>query len=127
MFTIYELEVKSYNEIFETVAGTHAYYYSDFKTEEVFKKVWDSEKIGKMIFISRTTGMAPYAQLFTRTVEEMFNLFFTKSLTICLASLCALQRWNDEANQQNALLSSSELKALALEIVKESNPKFPVK
>ena len=110
----------SYFEILEFVIFSYSREYGEIKFKKIFEKVMTSNKISGLISTVKYKGLPPGSKDFLYCLNEIPFFIFSSNKTQALAALIALQRWNEEVNSQEFLLSEDGLRLRALNILNES-------
>ena len=114
----------SYFEILEFVIFSYSQKYGETKFKKVFEKVMTSNKISGLISTVKYNGLPPGSKDFLYCLNEIPFFIFSSNKTQALAAIIALQRWNEEVNSQEFLLSEDGLKLRALNVLKELDVSF---
>jgi len=93
--------------------------YGRIKYDKVYNKVHSSEKISKLILLSKESRLTPLAKDFLYTINSIPFFIFSKSDTIALGSLLSLERWNKECNIYYNLANEFILKDISVKILNE--------
>ena len=107
----------SYEELIEDYFETFLIEFGKRKFEKIHRKVFTSNKISNLIFISNQRMIAPNINDFLYSINEIPFFIFSKSETLALGALLALERWNLECNKNLNLIDKDELKNTAVKIL----------
>ena len=118
---IYNLE---YSEILDYVFSSYIREFGERKFKIVFEKIMTSNKMSGLISTAKYQGVAPDSKDILYCLNEITYFIFCKGQTQAVASLIALERWNEEVNSQQYLLSDQGLRLRAVNIIEESKITF---
>lgn len=113
-----------YNKILEYVVTAYTKEFGERKFKTVLNKIITSNKISGLISTARYKGVVPGSMDFLYCLNEIPYFIFSRGQTQALAALIALERWNEEVNSEQFLLSEEELKLRAVNILEESKVTF---
>lgn len=83
--------------------------YGNRKYLKIESKINSSEKIQKLLNISRDKKLAPAAADFVYAINEIPFFIFSSSDTLALGVLLFIERWIKEVNDQLYLLNNFEI------------------
>jgi len=113
-----------YNEILEHVITAYTREFGERKFNTVLDKIMTSNKISGLISTAKYKGVPPGSKDFLYSLNEIPYFIFSRGQTQALAALIALQRWNEEVNSQQFLLTEEGLRLRAVNILEESKVTF---
>lgn len=119
-----QLNLMSYDEIIEHVVSMYIREFGDRKFRRILDKIMTSNKISGLIRTVKNKGVPPGSKDFLYCLNEIPFFIFSSGQTQATASLIALQRWNQEVNANQCLLSEEGLKLRAVNILEESRVTF---
>ena len=119
-----KLNLMSYDEILEYVISAYIREFGERKFKIVLDKIMTSNKISGLISTAKYKGVPPGSKDFLYSLNEIPYFIFSRGQTQALAALIALQRWNEEVNSQQFLLSDEGLRLRAINILEESKVTF---
>lgn len=119
-----QLSLMSYDEILEYVISAYIREFGERKFKTVLDKIMTSNKISGLISTAKYKGVPPGSKDILYSLNEIPYFIFSRGQTQALAALIALQRWNDEVNSQQYLLSEEGLRLRAVNILEESKVTF---
>ncbi len=119
-----QLSLMNFNEILEYVTLAYIREFGERKFKTVLEKVMTSNKISGLISTAKYKGVSPGSKDFLYCLNEIPYFIFSRGQTQALAALIALQRWNEEVNSQQFLLSEESLRLRAVNILEESKVTF---
>lgn len=119
-----QLHIMSYDEILEYVVSAYIREFGERKFKTVLDKIMTSNKISGLISTAKYKGVAPGSKDFLYSLNEIPYFIFSRGQTQAVAALIALQRWNEEVNSQEYLLSEDGLRIRAVNILEESKATF---
>lgn len=107
----------NYEEFIEDYFETFSIEFGKRKFEKIYRKVFTSNKISNLIFISNQSMVPPNKNDFLYSLNEIPFFIFSKADTLALGALLALERWNIECNKNLNLLDTDDLKNTAVKIL----------
>jgi len=119
-----QLSLMEYNEILEHVITAYTREFGERKFNTVLDKIMTSNKISGLISTAKYKGVPPGSKDFLYSLNEIPYFIFSRGQTQALAALIALQRWNEEVNSQQFLLTEEGLRLRAVNILEESKVTF---
>jgi len=114
----------SYDEILEYVISAYIREFGERKFKTVLDKIMTSNKISGLISTAKYKRVPPGSKDFLYYLNEIPYFIFSRGQTQAVAALIALQRWNEEVNSQQYLLSEDSLRLRAVNILEESKVTF---
>lgn len=118
------IDYLGYEDIIKHILNSYLKEFGERKFKTVFDKVLTSNKISGLISTLKFREVAPDANSFIYCINEIPYFIFASGQTQAFAAIIALQRWNDEVNSRQFLLSNEELKSCAVDILKELKSTF---
>jgi len=118
------LSLMSYDEILEYVISAYIREFGERKFKTVLDKIMTSNKISGLISTAKYKRVPPGSKDFLYYLNEIPYFIFSRGQTQAVAALIALQRWNEEVNSQQYLLSEDSLRLRAVNILEESKVTF---
>ncbi|MCL2858808.1 MAG: hypothetical protein FWF42_03860 [Streptococcaceae bacterium] len=109
-----------YSEILQFMMESHIKHYGEREFKKILDKVMTSNKISGLISTLKYKGIPPGSQDFLYCLNEIPYFLFSQRQKVAIGALIALQRWNEEVNSQQFLLSEEGLRLRAVNILKES-------
>ncbi len=119
-----QLSFMNYDEILEYVISAYIREFGERKFKTVLKKIMTSNKISRLISTAKYKNIPPGSKDFLYCLNEIPYFIFSRGQTQAVAALIALQKWNEEVNSQQCLLTKEELKLRAMNIIDESKVTF---
>src|SRR5690554_5331249 len=113
-----------YEEIFDRFTDSYVREFGERKYYAIVNKIMNSNKISKLITVSKQKGLPPTSNDYLYCLNEIPYFIFSRGQTQAVGALIALQRWNDEVNSQANMLNVEELKFRAIKILEESKITF---
>jgi len=113
-----------YSEIFDYIISSYIREFGERKFKTVLDKVMTSNKISGLISTAKYKEVPPGSKDFLYCLNEIPYFIFSRGQTQAVAALIALQRWNEEVNSQQFLLSEEGLKLRVVNILEESKVTF---
>ncbi len=113
-----------YDEILEYFVTAYIREFGERKFKTVLDKIMTSNKISGLISTAKYKGVAPGSKDFLYCLNEIPFFIFSRGQTQAVGALIALQRWNEEVNSQQFLLTDEGLKLRAVNILEESKVTF---
>ena len=114
----------SYDEILDYVISEYIREFGERKFKTVLNKIMTSNKISGLISTVKYKGVSPGSMDFLYCLNGILYFVFSRGQTRAVAALIALQRWNEEVNFQQYLLSEEGLRLRAVNILEESKIAF---
>ena len=109
-----------YSEILDYAITSYIREFGERKFKTVLNKVMTSNKISGLISTAKYKGVPPDSKDLLYCLNEIPYFIFSRGQTQAVAALIALQRWNEEVNSQQFLLSEDGLRLRAVNILEES-------
>ncbi len=119
-----QLQSFNYDEILEYFVSAYIREFGERKFKTILDKIMTSNKISGLISTAKYKGIAPGSKDFLYSLNEIPYFILSRGQTQAVAALIALQRWNDEVNSQQFLLTEAGLRLRALNIIEESKVTF---
>ena len=119
-----QISLMSYDEILEYVISAYIREFGERKFKTVLDKIMTSNKISGLISTAKYKGVPPGSKDYLYCLNEIPYFIFSRGQTQAIAALIALQRWNEEVNSQQYLLSDDGLRLRAVNILEESKVTF---
>ena len=119
-----QLHSLDYDEILEYFVTAYIREFGERKFKTVLDKIMTSNKISGLISTAKYKGVAPGSKDFLYCLNEIPFFIFSRGQTQAVGALIALQRWNEEVNSQQFLLTDEGLKLRAVNILEESKVTF---
>jgi hypothetical protein len=114
----------NYDDIFQYVITSYIREFGERKFNTVLEKIMTSSKISGLISTAKFKGLPPGSKDFLYCLNEIPYFIFSTGQTQAVAALIGLQRWNEEVNSFQELLSDDDLKLRAINILKETSYSF---
>jgi ATP-dependent Lon protease len=118
------ISLMCYDEILEYIIVAYTREFGERKFKTVLDKIMTSNKISGLISTLKNKGVPPGSKDFLYCLNEIPYFIFSRGQTQAVAALIALQRWNQEVNSKQYLLSEDGLRLRAVNILKETKITF---
>jgi hypothetical protein len=122
--SIGNLNHMNYDDIISYVVTSYIREFGERKFNTVLEKIMTSNKISGLISTAKFKGLPPGSKDFLYSLNEIPYFIFATGQTQAVAALLALQRWHEEVNVIQFLLSEDDLKLRAINILKECKHSF---
>ena len=119
-----QLQSMDYIEILEYFTDSYIKEFGERKFRTILEKIMTSDKISGLISTVKYKGIPPGSKDFLYCLNEIPYFIFSRGQTQAIAALLALERWNEEVNSQQYLLTDEGLKLRAINILKDSKATF---
>lgn len=114
----------NYNALLEHAFSSFEKEFGERKLNKIKHNIITSNKVADFILKSRQKKYAPQNDYILQMLNEIPYFMFSRGQTLVAGALIALQKWNEEANENNILLSEEKLRERALYIITESKSMF---
>ena len=108
----YHDTLHSFMNDFKRQFGERAYY-------SISETIANSNKVSVLINLSKEKHIAPTSGDIVPCVMSMLTFMFANNMKVAAASVLVLERWNQECNQEEGLLSDYDLFDLFRSILRE--------
>ncbi len=117
---IEKLNSLSYEELLDLVFNYFIREHGELKLRKIYEKIMKSNKVSGFISKVRFMNIVPGSKDYLGCLNETTYFLFSKNSTLAIGALFALQRWNEEVNSQEFLLSERGLHERAMGILNTS-------
>lgn len=93
--------------------------YGEAKYKEIFNKIHSSTKVTNLINLSRQKRLVPNQKDYLNCLNTIFYFIFSKAETLAMGCLIALEKWNQECNNELHLADEYVLNHIAEGIIRE--------
>jgi hypothetical protein len=119
-----QLHSLRYNSIFEYVISSYIKEFGERKFKTILDKVMTSNRISGLISTAKYENVPPSSKDILHCLNEIPYFIFARGQTQAVAALIALQRWHEEVNSLQYLLTEEDLRLRAVTILEESKVTF---
>ena len=114
----------SFKDLLEHTYSSYAREFGERKLKKIIYKVGTSKKVEGFISESKFNRVPPHFDYIIQMLNEIPYFIFSRGQTLVVGAMLALQKWDEEVNMDNSILSEEELRQRALYLITESKSMF---